>query len=91
VAQQSRTGTALQDQRQCCSCQEQVSTADICVTRSVNSVRRDKLRQQIGYLLVLSNLHYWLVVCVRIGGQFSEGKHCARSVTRLLSISKMSA
>ena len=58
LAQQSRTGTALQDQRQCCCRQQQVSTTDTCVTRSVNSVQRDKLGQQIANLLVLSSCQF---------------------------------
>jgi hypothetical protein len=54
-------------------------------------VQPDKLEQQIGYILVLSTWRYWLMVCVRNGRHFSEEKHCARPVTRLLSVSKMSA
>ena len=52
LAQQSRTGTALQDQRQCCCRQQQVSTADTYVIGTVNSVQ---LVQQISYLLAMSS------------------------------------
>jgi hypothetical protein len=66
-----------------------VSTADTYVTWSVNSVRRDKIGQQIPRRLVLSSWRYWLTICARIGWQFSEGNHYARPIKRRLSISKI--